>query len=106
MEKTLNKAQMEQVTGLGEVVDKEYAQFMLKYTHFVSNEELEKMYNEAMELEESGDFIQTSYDVDFYSVASEYCWIDKDAIEQAFGYYGEYTLYMDEYGQGLVVGYY
>ena len=105
MEK-LNNVQLEQLEDLSEVVDKEYAQLMLKYTYFVSNEELETMYNEAMELEESGDFIQTSYDVNYHSVASEYAVLDKDAIEQAFGYYGEYTLYMDEYGQGLVVGYY
>lgn len=102
----LNNAQQQQVTELGEVVDKEFANLMLKYTYFVSNEELETMYNEAMELEESGDSIQTSYDVNYHSVASEYCWIEKDAIEQAFGWYGEYTLYMDEHGQGLVVGYY
>ena len=102
----LNNKQMEQIAELGEAVSKEFASLMLKYTHFVSNEQLEKMYNEAMELEESGDFIQTSYDANYYSVASEYAVLDKDAIEQAFGWYGEYTLYMDEYGQGLVVGYY
>ena len=104
--KELNNVQMEQIAELGEVVDKEFASLMLKYTHFVLNEQLEKMYNEAMELEESGDFIQTSYDVNYYSVASDYVVLDKDAIEQAFGWYGEYTLYMDELGQGLVVGYY
>ena len=104
--KTLNNVQQQQLTELGEVVDKEFTSLMLKYTYFVSNEELEKMYNEAMELEESGDFIHISYDANYYSVASEYCWLDKNAIEQAFGWYGEYTLYMDELGQGLVVGYY
>ena len=104
--KTLNEVQLEQVTELGEVVDKEFANLMLKYTGIITSEELEEMYNEAVELEESGDFVQTSYDTNFYSVASEYCWIDADAIERAFGYYGEYALYMDELGQGLVVGYY
>ena len=104
--KTLSGVQLEQITELGEVVDKEFANLMLKYTYFVSNEELETMYNEAMELDESGDFIQTIYDVNYHSVASDYAVLDKDTIEQAFGWYGEYTLYMDEYGQGLVVGYY
>ena len=104
--KKLNEVQLGQVTELESVTDKEFANLMLKYTYFVSNEELETMYNEAMELEESGDFIQTSYDVNYHSVASDYAVLDKDAIERAFGYYGEYTLYMDELGQGLVVGYY
>lgn len=102
----LNKVQLGQVEDLGEVVSKEYAQLMLKYTNFISSEQLDKFYSEAMELEESGDFIETSYDVNYHSVASDYCGLDKDTVEQAFGYYGEYTLYMDELGQGLIVGCY
>lgn len=104
--KNLNNAQMEQVTELGNVTTEEFANLMLKYTGIITSEQLDKMYNEAMELEESGDFVQTSYDVDFYSVASEYCELDNDTISQAFGYYGEYSLYMDELGQGLIVGCY
>ena len=102
----LNNAQQQQVTELGEATDKEFANLMLKYTGIITSEELQEMYNEAMELEESGDFVQTYYDANFYSVASEYCELDNDAISEVFGWYGTYSLYMDELGQGLVVGYY
>lgn len=103
MEK-LNDIQMEQLEWLEEATSREFASLMLIQTCFVSSEELDKIYSEAMELE--GDFMHTSYDVNYYSVASDYAMLDKDLIVQAFGYYGEYSLYMDELGQGLVVGCY
>ena len=106
----LNKAQSEQVKDLGEAVSEEYAQLMLKYTRIVSSEELDNLYNETMELmeleESSEDYVYSVFDMCYYSVASNYCTLDNDTIEQAFGFYGDYNLYMDDNGRGLVVGYY
>ena len=102
--KTLNNVQLEQVEELKEVTSEEFADLMLKYTHFLTSEQLEKCYNETMELEE--EFVHVMYDANYYSVVSEYCDINTDRIELAFNHYGEYALYMDELGQGLVVGCY
>lgn len=103
----LNKAQSEQVKDLGKAVSEEYAQLMLKYTIIVSSEELDNLWSEAIELEESGeDYVNSVFDMNYYSVASDYAVLDSDAIKEAFGFYGDYSLYMDDNGRGLVVGYY
>lgn len=103
--KNLNNVQMEQLAELGNRTTEEFANLMLKYTSFVSNEQLEDFYNQAMELE-SEDCAHNRYDVDYYSVASEYCELDNDTISQAFGYYGGFSIYMDDLGQGLIVSNY
>ena len=102
--KTLNNVQLEQVEELKEVTSEEFADLMLKYTHFLTSEQLEKCYDDMMELE--GDFVHVSYDVNYHSVVAEYCEINPDRLELAFNGYGELTLYMDELGQGLIVGCY
>lgn len=100
----LNKRQQKQVEYLAEVTTEDFANAMLKHTSFITSEKLDEMYDEAMELEV--EFSQVSYDANYHSVTSEYCGLDKDTIAEAFGYYGEYSLYMDEYGQGLIVSNY
>ena len=103
----LNKAQSEQIKDLGEVVSKEFSELMLKYTRFVTSEQLDRIYNRAIGLEESvDDYVYSMFDMNYYCVASGYGVLDSDTIKQAFNFYGDYTLYMDELGRGLVVGYY
>lgn len=104
--KTLNKLQLAQVEELCGATSEEFAKLMLKYTRLVSSEQLDNLYNEAVELEELEEFVQCVFDVDYYSAVSEYCMLDNDTIKQAFGFYGDYNLYMDELGRGLVVEYY
>ena|SRR5699024_4884361 len=98
----LNKVQQQQVEELGNVTSEDFANLMLKHTHFLTSEQLEKCYNETMELE--GDFVHVSYDVNYYSVIADYSVMNTDRLELAFNGYGELVLYMDELGQGLVVG--
>lgn len=102
--KNLNNVQMQQVTELGNVTSEDFASLMLKHTNFLTSEQLEKCYNETMELE--GDFVHVSYDVNYHSVVAEYCDIDTDRIELAFNRYGAHVLYMDELGQGLLIASY
>lgn len=107
MKTLLNSVQLEQVADLVEVVNKEYAGLMVEYTHFITSEELDSLYSETVEFEEiENDSVHCMFDMNYHSVASDYAMIDNDTIRQAFGFYGEYSLYMDELGRGLVVGYY
>ena len=102
--KTLNNVQLAQLEELKEVTSEEFANLMLKHTHFLTSEQLEKCYDDMMELE--GDFVHVSYDVNYHSVVAEYSVMNTDRLELAFNGYGELALYMDELGQGLVVGCY
>lgn len=103
--KELNSVQLKQVEELGNVASEEFANLMLKYTKIVSSEQLTNLYNEAIELEELEES-HCAFDMDYYSVAVMYCMIDSDIIKQMFGFYGDFNLYMDELGRGLVVEYY
>lgn len=105
MEK-LNSAQVDQVRELSEDTSKEFANVMLKYTAIVTSEELDSLYNEAVEDEDAGECVVYNFDMNYYSVASNYCELDEDTILVAFGFYGELVLYMDDLGRGLMVGFY
>lgn len=100
----LNKVQQQQVAELGNVTSEDFSQLMLKHTHFLTSEQLEKCYDDMMELE--GDYVHVSYDVNYYNVVSEYCDVDTHSIELAFNRYGAHVLYMDELGQGLLIASY
>ena len=104
--KKLNKTQVTQIEELGNVTSKEFADLMLKYTSLVSSEQLDSLYNESIELEELEEYTQCKFDVNYYSVAADYAMLDNDTIMQAFGFYGEFDLYIDKLGRGLVVEYY
>lgn len=104
--KKLNKTQVTQLEELENVTSKEFADLMLKYTRLVSSEQLDSLYNESIELEELEEYTHCKFDVNYYSVAADYAMLDNDTIMQAFGFYGEFNLYMDELGRGLVVEYY
>ena len=101
--KKLNNVQLEQVKELSEDTSKEFANIMLKYTTIVASEELDNLYNGAVEDKEAGEYVMYEFDIDYYSVASDYCKLD---ILVAFGFYSELTLYTDELGRGLMVGFY
>lgn len=105
--KTLNDVQVKQLEELGEVVSEEFAKLMLEYTRLVTSEQLDSMCDEAIELEESvDDYVYSVFDMNYYCVASDYGVLDSNTIKQSFSFYGDYNLYMDELGRGLVVGYY
>lgn len=101
-----NKAQLAQVEELENVTSKEFADLMLKYTRLVTSEQLDSLYNESIELEELEEYTHCKFDINYYSVAADYAMLDSDTIKQAFGFYGDFDLYMDELGRGLVVEYY
>lgn len=105
MKKT-NKEQLLQLEELENVTSKEFTDLMLKYTSLVPSEQLDSLYNESIELEELEEYTHCKFDVNYYSVAADYAMLDNDTIMQAFGFYGELDLYMDELGRGLVVEYY
>ena len=104
--KKLNNVQLEQVEDLSEDTSKEFANTILKYTAIVTSEELDNLYNEAVEDEEAGEYVMYNFDMNYYSVASNYCELDEGSILVAFGFYGELALYMDDLGRGLMVGFY
>lgn len=104
--KKLNKTQLAQVEELENVTSKEFTDLMLKYTRLVPNEQLDSLYNESIELEELEEYTHCKFDMNYYSVAADYAMLDSDTIMQAFGFYGDFDLYMDELGRGLVVEYY
>lgn len=103
--KELNSVQLTQVKELGNDTSEEFANLMIKYTKIVSSEQLTNLYSEAIELEELEES-HCAFDMDYYSVAEMYYMIDSDIIKQMFGFYGDFNLYMDELGRGLVVEYY
>ena len=104
--KKLNSVQVDQVKKLSNVTKKEFANIMLKYTTIVASEQLDNLYSEAIELEELGEYLQNRFDESYYSVAADYDMLDSDTIKQAFGFHGNFNLYMDDLGRGLVVEYY
>ena len=102
----LNKMQLDQVEELKSIASEEFVNSILQYTCFVTREELNNIFKNALELEAQEDCVKYILDVNYYEVVSYYCELEKNEIGQAFGYYGDFDLYMDEKGRGLIVGYY
>ena len=104
--KKFSEAQLQQLTELENDTSKQFRELVEKYTSLVSTKELDSIYNEAIELENSDDdYVYSYFDMDFYSILSDYYPIETDLFKEVFGYYGVGTIYMDNLGRGLMVEY-
>ena len=92
-----------QVAELKSRTSKGFASLMYLHTRVVTSKGFDHLLSEALELEEQGDSVSYLFDENYYSVASEYCYIDNNHIKEHFGRFGYACLYMDELGRGLVI---
>ena len=106
MEK-LNEAQVGQLLEVSKNVSSEFRKLVQEHMTIVTSEELDYQLEQAIESTNcDNEYMNYQYDLNFASVAIEYCYTDKDIFKRHFGHYGQSTLYMDELGRGLVIEFY
>ena len=101
--KKFNEAQKMQLKELNSRTNEEFMELMKKHVCLISDIEFESLIEEVNEAINNEECFVYSYDENFYSIASEYIYIEYESIDERFNYYGLSSLYMDSLGRGLVV---
>ena len=105
--KKLNEAQVDQLLEVSRNVSREFRKLVQEHMILVTSEELDSQLEQAIDsINYDSEYMNYQYDVNFSSIAIEYCYTHKDIFKRHFGHYGQSTLYMDELGRGLVTEFY